>query len=202
MHGFIFEVEKKEGDAAFRRSDRHFKTITTKGRVITFTFPELVNLVKELEEKQDDYKQIQDELVQRVLMIVSSYYPVMEKVSGLIAELDVLVSFAVSSTLSSTSVYVKPIFAEDDGQIIIKKCRHPLIELMDPLTCIANSCEMIKGKSNLHIITGPNMGGKSTFIRQIGINVLMAHIGCFVPAEYAEIPIIDAIIARVGASDH
>lgn len=61
---------------------------------------------------------------------------------------------------------------------------------------------MIRDSSNLQIITGPNMGGKSTYIRQIAINALLAHVGCFVPSQKAVIPILDSIIARVGASDH
>lgn len=68
--------------------------------------------------------------------------------------------------------------------------------------CISNDCTMVRGSSNLQLITGPNMGGKSTYIRQIAINVLLAHIGCFVACKEAEVPILDAIIARVGASDH
>ena len=80
--------------------------------------------------------------------------------------------------------------------------RHPLIEVADPTTCISNECYMEDGVSNLKIITGPNMGGKSTFIRQVATCILLAQVGCFVPCSDAKIPLTDSIIARVGASDH
>jgi len=70
---------------------------------------------------------------------------------------------------------------EGKEQIYMIQSRHPLIEVQDPASCISNDCHMIRGKSNLQIITGPNMGGKSTFIRQVAISVLLAHLGCFVP---------------------
>ena len=80
--------------------------------------------------------------------------------------------------------------------------RHPLIEMQDPASCISNNCNMVPGDSNMQIITGPNMGGKSTYIRQVATCILLAHIGCFVPCSGAQIPLVDCIIARVGASDH
>ena len=90
----------------------------------------------------------------------------------------------------------------DQERLVLVESRHPLIEVQDPAQCIPNDCQMIKGESNLAIITGPNMGGKSTYIRQVATCILLAHIGCFVPCAKAEIPIFDCIIARVGASDH
>jgi DNA mismatch repair protein MSH2 len=138
--------------------------------------------------------------VQKVLDIVSTYYPLLEKVSEIIAELDVLVGFSYAST-NTSNIYARPKFTEDK-KISLIESRHPLIEIMDPMSCISNDCTMVKEKSNLQIITGPNMGGKSTFIRQIAISVLLAHVGCFVPCQEASMPLIDCIIARVGASDH
>ena len=86
--------------------------------------------------------------------------------------------------------------------IDLVESRHPLIEVQDPASCISNDCKMIPGNSDLCVITGPNMGGKSTYIRQVATCILMAHIGCFVPCSKASVPIIDCIVARVGASDH
>ena len=145
----------------------------------------------------------------KVLEIASTYYPLLETVSALISQLDVLCAFAL---VSSTHQYVKPIICQEEKeQVYMIESKHPLIHIQDPATCINNDCRMIRNKSNLQIITGPNMGGKSTYIRQVAICVLLAHIGnyyfliflgCFVPCSKAEIPIVDCIIARVGASDH
>jgi len=90
----------------------------------------------------------------------------------------------------------------NEKNLNLVESRHPLIEMQDPASCISNGCRMVPGESDLHIITGPNMGGKSTYIRQIATCILLAHIGCFVPCSKADIPLIDCIIARVGASDH
>lgn len=137
-----------------------------------------------------------------MLEIASTYYPLLERVSIVVSQLDVLAAFA---QVSANYQYVQPVLCPENEKypkINLIDSRHPLIEVQDPAQCIPNDCEMIKEKSNLQIITGPNMGGKSTYIRQVATSILLAHIGCFVPCSQAEIPIVDCIIARVGASDH
>ena len=90
----------------------------------------------------------------------------------------------------------------DEKELVLLDSRHPLVEVQE--SCgefVQNSCKMIKGESWFQIITGPNMGGKSTFIRQVGVNVLLAQFGSFVPCSKAIIPVRDAIFCRIGAGD-
>ncbi len=107
------------------------------------------------------------------------------------------------SYLALSKKYVRPSF-EDSSKFEIVNGRHPVIENLLPATekFIPNNLYMDINKSQIHLITGPNMAGKSTFLRQTGIIVLLAQIGCFVPADSALIGIVDRLFTRVGASDN
>lgn len=121
-----------------------------------------------------------------------------QETASAVAQLDVLCSFAYTSLKNE---YTKPEIAID-GIIDIKDGRHPVVELMltDEMY-VPNDTYLDLGSNRMSIITGPNMSGKSTYMRQTALITLMAQIGCFVPAKYAKISIVDKIFTRVGASD-
>ena len=125
------------------------------------------------------------------------------KIALNLSQIDVLLSFAVSAVENN---YVKPEIT-DANELCIKNGRHPVVEKILPLgEYVANDLRLVGGEENygdaeFMILTGPNMAGKSTFMRQQAIIVLMAQIGSFVPAEYAKIGVVDKIFTRVGAVD-
>ena len=109
-----------------------------------------------------------------------------------------LQSFA---TISERYQYVRPELVSDKHQLLIKDGRHPVVEkVLGHQEYIPNSVEMAEDEMIL-LITGPNMSGKSTYMRQLALTVLMAQMGCFVPAKQAVLPIFDRIFTRIGASD-
>lgn len=158
-------------------------------------------LRREHDQLSTNYNRTQSGLVSEVVGVAASYCPVIERLAALISHLDVIVSFAHVS-VHAPEAYVRPkIHPRGTGHTILKDARHPCMEMQDDISFITNDVSLIREESSFLIITGPNMGGKSTYIRQIGVIALLAQTGCFVPCSSAELTIFDSILARVGASD-
>lgn len=128
--------------------------------------------------------------------IVKKSVPKLNLTANELSEIDALVSLAVCSEEYNL---VRPILV-DSGKINIKDGRHPVVEVVSKEEYVPNDCVMENGINTL-LITGPNMSGKSTFMRQLAIIIVMAQMGSFVPAKSATLPIIDKIFTRIGASD-
>ncbi|PWN32362.1 uncharacterized protein FA14DRAFT_158290 [Meira miltonrushii] len=153
---------------------------------------------------QNKYSTHQSGLVRQVIMIAAGYCPPLEQFNAIIANLDVIISFAFVSSHAPIP-YVRPQIFEmgKNAPMIVKEARHPCLEVQDDLNFIPNDAETVPDESKFLVITGPNMGGKSTYIRSIGIIALVSQAGCFVScAPGAKVPIFDAILARFGAGDN
>ena len=138
------------------------------------------------------------ELFERIKNELMVQLSALKRLSGAIAMLDCLVAFA---SLAKESGYCRPQIVEEGGALRIAEGRHPVVEALTKERFVPNDT-MLDGETRTMVITGPNMAGKSTYMRQNALIVLMAHIGCFVPAKSARIPVVDRIFTRVGASDN
>lgn len=143
-------------------------------------------------------KNLEIDLYDEIKSIVLEEISALVKLSEIIAEIDCLSSFAYCSNKYN---YVKPIM-NTEGKLEIIEGRHPVVELKDKLNIfVSNDTYLNTNSDRFMLITGPNMAGKSTYMRQVALIVLMTHIGCFVPAKSANIPLTDKIFTRIGASD-
>ncbi|CAO2826915.1 unnamed protein product [Amaranthus hypochondriacus] len=199
--GHVFRITKKEEPKIRKKLTTQFIVLETRKDGVKFTNSKLKKLGDQYQRILEEYKNCQKELVQRVVQTAATFSEVFEALAALLAELDVLLGFADLAT-SCPTPYTRPdITSSDVGDIILEGCRHPCVEAQDWVNFIPNDCKLVRGQSWFQIITGPNMGGKSTYIRQVGVNVLMAQVGSFVPCENASISVRDCIFARVGAGD-
>ncbi|GAO52574.1 putative DNA mismatch repair protein Msh2 [Saitoella complicata NRRL Y-17804] len=199
VYGWCLRLTRNESGAI--RGKRGYIELATQKAGVHFTTNKLQELSREFADTSNQYDRQQSSLVKEVVSIVASYCGVFELLSQLIAHLDVIVAFAHVSVHAPTG-YVRPrMLARGEGDMILKDSRHPCLEMQDDVDFIANDVTLKRGESEFLIITGPNMGGKSTYIRQIGVIALMAQAGCFVPCSEAEICVFDCILSRVGAGD-
>ncbi|KAJ7255181.1 muts domain V-domain-containing protein [Mycena rebaudengoi] len=197
-YGYCFRATKNDGNNLSKK--KYTELGMTKGGVF-FTTKTLQALAEDQKNLTVDYARKQSGLVKEVVSIASTYTPVLESLDNVIAHLDVILSFAHVS-VNAPEPYIKPkVTPMGTGNLILRDARHPCLEVQDDVSFIPNDVEMVKDKSEFQIITGPNMGGKSTYIRQAGVIALMAQTGCFVPCSEASLPIFDSVLCRVGAGD-
>ena len=193
VFGYYIEVTKSNLDLVPYRYTRR-QTLTGSERYITQELKELEDMLLSAEDKCN---KLEYQLFQHVREELEKHMEAMQENANLIAVADVLQSFAQAAYDYN---YVKPIIRED-GVLEIKGGRHPVVERAARQEFVPNDVYMDMSEDKLLIITGPNMAGKSTFMRQIGLIVLMAQMGSFVPAASAKISIVDRVFTRVGASD-
>lgn len=197
--GYYFRIPRKD-DVALKKIKNH-KVVATNKDGIKFQTEKLDLANEEFIGLKESYEEAQKSVVDEILLISSGYLDPLQILNNLVAELDIFVSFA-QVVISSQNEYIRPKLHElGTGILKLSESRHPCLELQDGINFIPNDAEFAKDEKMFCIITGPNMGGKSTYIRQVGVIVLMAQIGCFVPSHTAEISVFDCILARIGAND-
>lgn len=194
VFGYYIEVTNANKDKVPERYNRK-QTLTNAERYITPELKEHESLILEAQTKSTS---LEYELFVKLRDEVKKYAPALQKLAGQIARLDVLLSFADTAEKNN---YCRPTLHTDSQAISVKNGRHAVVEQVMPTgSYIPNDVEMADD-TDIFLITGPNMSGKSTYMRQMALIAIMAQVGSFVPADSADLPIFDQIFTRIGAAD-
>ena len=195
VFGYYIEVTKSHIEKVDLDRYERKQTLANSERYITPELKEKESLILEAEEKS---QALEYELFIQVREEVKGYIKRIQSLAKAVAKVDVLQSFA---EVSETYNYVKPTYHTDSQDIVIESGRHPVVEkVMNDQSYVPNDIEMTN-ETDILLITGPNMSGKSTYMRQLALIVIMGQMGCFVPASHASLPLFDQIFTRIGAMD-
>lgn len=194
VFGYYIEISKGQvKDVKEEFGYERKQTLANAERFITPILKEKENIILGAEEKiiKLEYKLFMD-----IREVVKRYVSDLQRLSKVLSEVDMIQAFSI---VSDNYKFVRPELVSDNILELIE-CRHPVVEQVMRDKYIPNDIVMDK-KTSILLITGPNMAGKSTYMRQLGITTIMAQIGCFVPCKSAKMPIFDKIFTRIGASD-
>lgn len=194
VFGYFIEISKASLNGVEIPSDYVRKqTLVSSERFVSNELNEIEQEILKANVNQDE---LETELYAQVKSELKKYIKNILSLARSASLLDVYISFAQNAIEND---YVRPIIAQDE-KLIIKNGRHPVIEkLLPDKSYVPNDTDMTE--NDTHIITGPNMAGKSTYMRQVATILIMAHIGSFVPCSFASVPITDSIFTRIGAND-
>ncbi len=195
VFGYYIEVTKSNIASLPEGRYERKQTLANAERYITPELKEKEALILEAEDKMIDiehqlFLDLRDQIAGQVIRL--------QKIAEIIGELDVYQSLA---TVSAANHYQKPTLS-DGYDLMVEAGRHPVVEaVLEESGFIANDSQMTNEDKRMVLITGPNMAGKSTYMRQVALICIMAQIGCFVPAHAATVPLLDRIFTRIGAAD-
>lgn len=195
VFGYYIEITKSNLAALPEGRYERKQTLANAERYITPELKEKETLILEAQDKMVDieyalFTELRDKLNLEIARL--------QKLAEQVAEIDVYQSFAA---ISAERSFVKPTIT-DGYDLVVEQGRHPVVEaVMRDGAFIANQTAMKKDEARILLITGPNMAGKSTYMRQVALISILAQVGCFVPAGQAEVPIMDRIFTRIGAAD-
>lgn len=192
--GYYIEITKSNLDKV---PDHYIRRQTLKNSERYMT-PELDEIASMILGGEEQIKEKEYEIFQDIRSKIESQTLRIQKTVDMISDLDVYCSAA---KIAMEYDYVRPVFWEDP-QIVIREGRHPVVERKTEEPFIPNDLTIGAKDDLIHIITGPNMAGKSTYMRQVALILILAHMGFFVPAKSCELPVLDAIYTRIGASDN
>ena len=196
IFGYFIEISKV-GLKSVDPTELGYHRKQTLSNCERFISEELKQVEEHIVNSKTKIEELELQLFQEVKIKINEYIPRLQKVANTLSDIDVFVSL---SDVAEEYGYVKPDF-NDNNVIDIVDGRHPIVERnVSADSYISNDCKVEKDE-NILLITGPNMSGKSTYMRQLALIVILAQIGSFVPASSASLPIFDKIFTRIGASD-